>query len=121
MWIWLLYPRTCNHSDLPDTFTELHIEQGPILDRENIAIGAVEDLQGIAWYDFVPFTAMMVTPVRLLMGVIPVWAGAACLGITVILAILVTYLAGKVYSLMSLYKGSVPKPGEMLKIIFGKA
>ncbi len=77
--------------------------------------------QGIAWYDFVPFTAMMVTPVRLLMGVIPVWAGAACLGITVILAILVTYLAGKVYSLMSLYKGSVPKPGEMLKIIFGKA
>ena len=77
--------------------------------------------QGIAWYDFVPFTAMMVTPVRLLMGVIPVWAGAACLGITVILAILVTYLAGKVYSLMSLYKGSVPKPREMLKIIFGKA
>ena len=77
--------------------------------------------QGIAWYDFVPFTAMMVTPVRLLMGVIPVWAGAACLGITVILAILVTYLAGKVYSLMSLYKGSVPKPGEMLKIVFGKA
>ena len=77
--------------------------------------------QGIAWYDFVPFTAMMVTPVRLLMGVIPVWAGAACLGITVILAVLVTYLAGKVYSLMSLYKGSVPKPREMLKIIFGKA
>ena len=77
--------------------------------------------QGIAWYDFVPFTAMMVTPVRLLMGVIPVWAGAACLGITVILAVLVTYLAGKVYSMMSLYKGNVPKPGEMLKIIFGKA
>ena len=77
--------------------------------------------QGIAWYDFVPFTAMMVTPVRLLMGLIPVWAGAACLGITVILAVLVTYLAGKVYSLMSLYKGSVPKPREMLKIIFGKA
>ena len=77
--------------------------------------------QGIAWYDFVPFTAMMVTPVRLLMGFIPLWAGAACLGITVILALLVTYFAGKVYSMMSLYKGSVPKPGEMLKIIFGKA
>ena len=29
---------------------ELHIEQGPILDAEGIAIGAVEDLQGIAWY-----------------------------------------------------------------------
>ena len=77
--------------------------------------------QGITWYDFVPFTAMMVTPVRLLMGLIPVWAGAVSLGITVILAVLVTYLAGKVYSLMSLYKGSVPKPGEMLKIIFSRA
>ena len=35
----------------PCAFIELHIEQGPILDRENIRIGAVEDLQGIAWYE----------------------------------------------------------------------
>ncbi len=30
-------------------FIELHIEQGPILERENIAIGAVEGVQGISW------------------------------------------------------------------------
>ena len=36
---------------VPCAFIELHIEQGPILDRENIPIGAVEDLQGIAWYE----------------------------------------------------------------------
>ncbi|WP_158813082.1 Zn-dependent hydrolase [Methylocapsa sp. S129] len=33
----------------PHAYIELHIEQGPILDREGIAIGAVENLQGISW------------------------------------------------------------------------
>jgi N-carbamoyl-L-amino-acid hydrolase len=30
-------------------FLELHIEQGPVLEREGIAIGAVEAVQGISW------------------------------------------------------------------------
>lgn len=33
----------------PKAFVELHIEQGPIMDSENISIGAVENLQGISW------------------------------------------------------------------------
>ncbi len=33
----------------PHAFVELHIEQGPVLERENITIGAVENLQGISW------------------------------------------------------------------------
>ncbi|WP_285295161.1 Zn-dependent hydrolase [Aureimonas altamirensis] len=33
----------------PRAYVELHIEQGPILEREGIAIGAVENLQGISW------------------------------------------------------------------------
>lgn len=33
----------------PYAFVELHIEQGPIMDAEGYAIGAVEDLQGISW------------------------------------------------------------------------
>ena len=33
----------------PSAYVELHIEQGPILDREGFAIGAVENLQGISW------------------------------------------------------------------------
>ena len=35
----------------PCSFVELHIEQGPILDKENVQIGAVEDLQGISWFE----------------------------------------------------------------------
>jgi N-carbamoyl-L-amino-acid hydrolase len=38
---------------VPSAFIELHIEQGPILDAEGIAIGAVEDLQGISWQEIV--------------------------------------------------------------------
>ena len=33
----------------PHAYVELHIEQGPILERERISIGAVENLQGISW------------------------------------------------------------------------
>ena len=33
----------------PEVYLELHIEQGPVLEREGIVIGAVENLQGISW------------------------------------------------------------------------
>lgn len=33
----------------PHIYIELHIEQGPVLEREGIPIGAVENLQGISW------------------------------------------------------------------------
>jgi N-carbamoyl-L-amino-acid hydrolase len=36
---------------VPHAFVELHIEQGPILDREGGALGAVEALQGISWQE----------------------------------------------------------------------
>jgi beta-ureidopropionase / N-carbamoyl-L-amino-acid hydrolase len=33
----------------PHAYIELHVEQGPILDKMNIPVGAVENLQGISW------------------------------------------------------------------------
>ena len=41
--------RTSQDSLKPHAYVELHIEQGPVLDRERVAIGAVENLQGISW------------------------------------------------------------------------
>jgi N-carbamoyl-L-amino-acid hydrolase len=35
-----------------DRYVELHIEQGPILDREGVRIGVVEGVQGISWTEF---------------------------------------------------------------------
>lgn len=45
-------------ADFPDikkeiaAYLELHIEQGPVLDEENIEIGVVEGVQGISWQEF---------------------------------------------------------------------
>lgn len=35
----------------PHAYVELHIEQGPVLDIEDVTIGAVENLQGISWQE----------------------------------------------------------------------
>ena len=35
----------------PGRYIELHVEQGPILHTENIQIGIVEGIQGMAWWD----------------------------------------------------------------------
>ena len=35
----------------PHAYIELHVEQGPILDKEGIQVGAVENLQGISWQE----------------------------------------------------------------------
>jgi N-carbamoyl-L-amino-acid hydrolase len=34
---------------IPSAFVELHIEQGPILEKEAVTLAAVENLQGISW------------------------------------------------------------------------
>ena len=33
----------------PQAYVELHVEQGPVLEAEGMALGAVENLQGISW------------------------------------------------------------------------
>jgi beta-ureidopropionase / N-carbamoyl-L-amino-acid hydrolase len=33
-------------------FVELHVEQGPVLERENITIGAVDSVQGLLWKQY---------------------------------------------------------------------
>ena len=37
----------------PHAYVELHIEQGPVLDRAGLQIGAVESVQGISWTELV--------------------------------------------------------------------
>ncbi|GMG84309.1 Zn-dependent hydrolase [Paralimibaculum aggregatum] len=36
----------------PAAFLELHVEQGPVLEREGLRIGAVTGVQGISWTEF---------------------------------------------------------------------
>jgi N-carbamoyl-L-amino-acid hydrolase len=37
--------------EVPVAFVELHVEQGPVLEQEGLTIGAVTEVQGIAWYE----------------------------------------------------------------------
>jgi N-carbamoyl-L-amino-acid hydrolase len=41
-------PQPCP-GQVPRAFVELHIEQGPVLEREGCTIGVVEGVQGISW------------------------------------------------------------------------
>ncbi len=36
----------------PRAFIELHVEQGPVLEREEISVGAVEGVQGLSWREY---------------------------------------------------------------------
>ncbi len=38
---------------IPHAYVELHIEQGPVLDRAGLQIGVVEGVQGISWTELV--------------------------------------------------------------------
>lgn len=38
---------------VPHSFVELHVEQGPVLEIEDITVGAVESVQGISWTEVV--------------------------------------------------------------------
>jgi len=38
---------------VPHAYVELHVEQGPVLEIENITVGAVESVQGISWTEVV--------------------------------------------------------------------
>jgi N-carbamoyl-L-amino-acid hydrolase len=42
-------PLPCPAATAPHAYVELHIEQGPILEDEEITIGVVEGVQGISW------------------------------------------------------------------------
>ncbi len=43
----------CPATSMPHAFIELHIEQGPILEAEDVTIGVVEGVQGISWTEIV--------------------------------------------------------------------
>ena len=76
--------------------------------------------EGFGWLDAVPFTAILVTPSRLLLGSVPPVMGAVSLLLTLALGALAVLLAGKVYTLMAMYKGEVPKPGQVIRMLRGR-
>lgn len=69
------------------------------------------------WMNWIPFTAILVTPSRLLLGQIPLWMGACSLALTVLCALALLWVSGKVYRMMALYKGNPPSVGKMFRML----
>ena len=70
-----------------------------------------------AWLNFVPFTAILVTPARILLGDVSLGLGAVTLGIVLLTAAALCLLAGRVYRMMSLYKGKAPSARQMFAML----
>ena len=72
---------------------------------------------GLSWLDLVPFTAVLVTPSRILLGMITLTEGLLSLAILLIVTLVFIWLAGKIYKMMSLYKGNLLKPAEIFAML----
>ena len=72
------------------------------------------------WMDYVPFTAALIMPSQLALGVVGWTTGLISLALTLALALVLVIVAGKIYKAMSLYKGNKVKLGDVLKLITAK-
>ena len=69
------------------------------------------------WLCWVPFTAVLVMPGQVLLGSVSLWQGAACLAETLVFALVLGYLAGRIYRMMALYKGNPPSPRRLMQMV----
>ncbi len=67
--------------------------------------------------NYIPFTAVLITPGRVLTGQADILTGIISFVIIIAFSVLVTYFAGKLYKMMSLYKGEPPKLNKVLEML----
>lgn len=76
--------------------------------------------EAAAWFDYVPFTSILVTPSRVLLGYVSIPTACISLALVLVCVVLCLALAGKVYRMMSLYKGNPPKPAAIIGMLKNK-
>ena len=70
------------------------------------------------WMLYVPFTAALITPAYVSLGVISFAEGLASYSIMFVCMLLFVIAAGRLYKMMSLYKGNQLKFGKVMKMLF---
>ena len=80
-------------------------------------IGSMDSEAFAKWLDFVPFTSILVTPSRIMLGEVSLGMGFVSLLLVLIVSGLCLLLAGKVYRMMALYKGNPPTPAKLMKML----
>ena len=66
------------------------------------------------WMSFVPFTAILVVPGRLITGAVTAAEALISVGITAMLALVLVIIAGKAYTLAAFYRGDAIKPVKFI-------
>ena len=69
------------------------------------------------WMDYVPFTAVMCTPGRALLGKVSPLTGLVSLALTLVLALLAVVAGGRLYRLMIFHRGNPPRPKDIPKLL----
>ena len=67
--------------------------------------------------NFVPFTAVLCTPARALLGTASVGTCLVSLALTLLLALAAIYVAGRLYKLLTFQKGKAPKITDIPKLL----
>ena len=80
-------------------------------------IGSMDSGAFAKWLDFVPFTSILVTPSRIMLGEVSLGMGFVSLLLVLIVSVLCLLLAEKVYRMMALYKGNPPTPAKLMKML----
>lgn len=80
-------------------------------------IGSMDSGAFAKWLDFAPFTSILVTPSRIMLGEVSLGMGFVSLLLVLIVSVLCLLLAGKVYRMMALYKGNPPTPAKLMKML----
>lgn len=72
------------------------------------------------WANYLPFTAIMLMPGKLLLSEVTLIQGAVSISILTITCILLIICAGKIYRSLVFYRGNVPKFKDVIAIILNK-
>lgn len=66
---------------------------------------------------YIPFTAILVAPSRVLLGEMTIAQGLLSFGIIAAFAFVLMLAAGKIYTMMAFYRGNPPTPAKMLRML----
>lgn len=80
-------------------------------------VGSEDIMAYAAWHDFVPFTAILVTPSRLILGDTSLLMGALSLILIIAAIFAFAFIAGRLYKSMVFYKGNIPKIKDIISFI----
>ena len=69
------------------------------------------------WMNFVPFTAVLCTPARILLGKVSIGVCVISVVLTLALALIAIIVAGKLYKLLTFRKGDPPKIKDIPKLL----